>query len=252
MHKLTEIVSFLDEYLDTKNVKDDSWNGLQVQGREEVKKIMFAVDAGMQTFEKAKELSADMIVVHHGHFWKGADPRIVDFNKKRIEFLLQNQISLYASHLPLDKHPEVGNNAQLIKILGFEKDKPFAFYHGEFISFIGKTDKPKKVEEIQNILEKEIGATCKVLPLGKKEIKTIAVCSGGGAFPQLIEAMNEKVDLYLTGDSSEFYHLVKDFGINVICAGHHATEIVGVKALSEIVKDKFDIETIFVDIKTGL
>ncbi len=252
MTKLNEIVSFLDEYLDIKNIKDDSWNGLQLQGKNEVKKIMFAVDAGIQTFEKAVEINADMIVVHHGHFWKPADPSITGFNKKRIEFLLKHQTSLYASHLPLDKHPEVGNNAQLIKILGFEKDKNFAFYGGEYISFTGKTNKSKTVKEIEKILEKEIGATCKTLPFGKKEIKTIAVCSGGGGYPQFSEAIDSGVDLYFTGDSTELYHMAKDAHINVIFAGHHATETVGVKVLALVVKDKFGVETIFVDIPTGL
>jgi dinuclear metal center YbgI/SA1388 family protein len=252
MIKLTDVVEFLDTYLDIKNVKDDSWNGLQVEGSQEVNKIMFAVDAGMQTFERAVQEKANMVVVHHGHFWKPGDPRLVGFNKKRMEFLLKHNISLYASHLPLDKHAEVGNNAQLIKILGFEKSGPFCVYSGETISFTGKTDKPKTLDEIENILKTELGAECKVLPFGPKEIKTMAVCSGGGGYPQMIEAMQADVDFYLTGDSTEMYHYIKDAGINVIFAGHHATEIVGVKALAQVVKDKLNIETLFVDIPTGL
>lgn len=252
MIKLNQITSFLDNYLDTKNVKDGSWNGLQVEGKEEVEKIMFAVDAGMETFEKAVEINADMIVVHHGMFWQGVNPCVKGYTKDRVQFLLKNGIYLYASHLPLDKHPIVGNNAQLIKLLGFEKDKEFGMYAGDFISFTGKTDNPKTIKEIESILKKEIGATCKTLPFGKEQISTIAVCSGGGGYSQLVEAMDCGVDLYLTGDSTEMYHFIKDSKFNVIFAGHHATETVGVKALSKIVEKELNVKTIFVDIPTGL
>ena len=253
MASLQNIVSWLDTYLDIKNVKDDSWNGLQVAGTKNVKEIIFAVDAGMQTFEKAVEEQADMVVVHHGMFWKPACPNVVGFTKDRIAFLLKHNISLYASHLPLDKHPKVGNNTQLIKLLGFEKNEKFGFYHGESISFTGKTSTPKTLKQLTNILETETGATCKTLPFGPKEIRTMAVCSGGGAvFPMLTEAIDTGADLYLTGDTTEFYHTAKDIGINVIFAGHHATETVGVKALSTVVAKEFDVETKFIDIPTGL
>jgi dinuclear metal center YbgI/SA1388 family protein len=252
MQKLNEIVKFLDEYLDTKNVKDQSWNGLQVEGKQEVKKVMFAATAGFTTFQKAQQINADMVVVHHGMFWDGVNPNLKGPNKKRVELLMKNGISVYASHLPLDKHPEVGNNAQLLKLLGFAKDKEFGLYAGQHISFTGKTDKPKTIDEIEKILKDQIGATCKTLPFGKKEIKTMAVCSGGGGFPQLMEAIEVGVDFYLTGDSTEFYHVVKDSQINVICGGHHATETVGIKALASVVESKFGVETQFVDIPTGM
>ena len=250
---LQKVVSFLDNYLDTKNVKDDSWNGLQFEGKQEVNKILFAVDAGVQTFEKAVELNADMVVVHHGLYWKPMNPSVKGHNKKRLDVLFKNQISVYASHLPLDKHGEVGNNAQLLKILGFEKECDFCNYYGQTISFVGKTEKAKTLDEIENILKTELNASCKVLPFGKKEISRIAVCSGGGTgYGMLTEAIEQGVDLYLTGDSAEMYHISKDVGFNIIFAGHHATEIVGVKALSQIVENEFGVETAFVDIPTGL
>ncbi|MCK4651156.1 Nif3-like dinuclear metal center hexameric protein [Candidatus Babeliales bacterium] len=255
MIELKEIVSFLNKYLNIEKFKnkDDSWNGLQVEGRKQIEKILFAVDAGIKTFQKAKELNVDMIVVHHGMFWKGANPSTVDYTKNRLDFLLKNEISLYASHLPLDAHPESGNNAQLLNLLGFKKDKEFCYFYGEFISFIGKTKDPKTVSQIRSVLEEKIGSSCKVLNFGKEKISTIAVCSGGGAnYKFLNEAIELGVDLYLTGDATEMYHLAKDIGINIIFAGHHATETLGVKALSEIVKDEFKVDTVFVDIPTGL
>jgi len=253
MAKLQDIVSFLDEYLDAKNVKDNSWNGLQVEGGSEITKVMCAVDAGMEAFKKAAELGANMVVVHHGMFWKGVDPRYIGYTKKRIDFLVKHGISLYASHLPLDKHLESGNNVQLLKLLDLKVEQEFCTYEGEVISVIGRSKKTKTIEEIQSVLEKELGATCKVLPFGKKEISTIAICSGGGAnYAFLGEAIEKGVDLYLTGDSTEMYHLAKDVGINIVFAGHHATETVGVKALADVIEDKFGIDTVFVDIPTGL
>ncbi len=252
MANLNEITDFLDNYLDIKSVKDQSFNGLQVQGKQDVKKIVFAVTAGMETFKKAAQANADMIVVHHGLFWDGVNPNLTGYNFERVQFLIKNEIALYGCHLPLDKHPEVGNNAQLLKLLGFDVDQPFGYYAGQYISFTGKTDKPKTIIEIQEILEKQLGAKCKVLLFGKKEIKTMAVCSGGGGQAQLAEAINLGVDFYLTGDSTEFYHNVCDAKFNVICAGHHATEIVGVKALAPILKNKFNVEVEFINIPTGL
>jgi dinuclear metal center YbgI/SA1388 family protein len=260
MANLKDIVLYLDAYLENDSIKDDSWNGLQVEGKDEVNKIIFAVDAGIETFERAVKERADMVVVHHGMFWRSSNPSIREWNKRRIAILLPpaggiipHGISLYASHLPLDKHPEVGNNAQLLKILDFQKECDFGFYAGQTISFIGRTKKEKTLEEIEQVLQKDINATCKTLPFGPEKISRIAVCSGGGAgFALFMEAVNVGVDLYLTGDSTEMYHIAKDIGINVIFAGHHATEIVGVRALAEVVHNKFGIETLFVDLPTGL
>lgn len=253
MPKLREIALYLDTFLENCGIKDDSWNGLQVEGKEEIDKVLFAVDAGVETFERAIELGADMIVVHHGLFWKSSNPSISKWNKNRVKLLLDNQISLYVSHLPLDKHGEVGNNIELLKILGFEKESDFGWYSGQTISFTGQTQEPKTIDQIKSILEQKIGSKCKILPFGPEKISRIAVCSGGGAsFPLFMEAVNMGVDLYLTGDSTEMYHVAKDIGINVIFAGHHATETLGVKALSRVIKEKFGIETIFVDMPTGL
>ena len=167
-------------------------------------------------------------------------------------FLLENEISLYASHLPLDKHPVVGNNAQLLKILGFDIASPFGFYHGQPISFVGKSKTGISREQIIKELENKLNAECKVLPFGPEKISTIAVCSGGGSIATFMEALYLGVALYLSGDSTEIYHLAKDARMNVIFAGHHATETVGVKALAEIVEKEIGVDTIFVDIPTDL
>jgi len=252
MAKLKEIVGFLDEYLEINEFEDRSWNGLQFEGKSEVKKILFAVDAGIETFQKAVEEKADMIIVHHGHFWKTIDPSIRAENKERMNILFKNEISLYGAHLPLDSHKEVGNNAQLLKIMGAKIKEEFGDNNGKKVSWLGELEKEKSFKEIEEIINKKLGVKSKALNFGKEKIKTIAVCSGGGGYPTFAEALSKKVDLYLTGDSMEVYHLVKDSKFNVIFAGHHTTETIGIKALSDVVSKKFEIETIFVDIPTGL
>lgn len=252
MVSLSMLVQFLDAYLETDRIKDDSWNGLQVEGVPEVKKVLCAVDAGVETFEYAIQEKVDLVVVHHGLFWKSANPSVRAWTKKRIVMLYEHGISVYASHLPLDRHPEVGNNVQLLRLLGFEKEHEFGWYGGQTISFTGRSENPKRLSNLEDLLQKELGATCVTLPFGAEAISTMAVCSGGGGYPQFMEAVHVGVDLYVTGDSTEMYHMAKDIGINVIFAGHHATETVGVKALAGLIKEKFGIEAIFADIPTGL
>ncbi len=254
MAKLTEIVEFLDQYLQTE--KFEEWNGLQIEGKSEVKKIVFAVDAGIDTFKEAIKNGADLIVVHHGLFWKTANPSLAGFNKERIDLLQKNGISLYASHLPLDRHKSVGNNAELLKLLGAKITKEFFKYGNLNIGWIGECKKSITIKYAAEKLKTALNAHCVVLPFGKEKIKTIAVCSGGGGYESFFEAFNNrnnfKIDLYLSGETIDIYSLIKDARFNVIFAGHHATETVGVKALSVVVAKKFQTENVFIDIPTGL
>lgn len=252
MTKLKEIVECLNDYLKIDDMEDDCWNGLQIEGKSEVKKIVFAVDAGVETFKKAAEETADLVIVHHGHFWKPTNPSLVDWGKKRVDLLYKNRISLYACHLPLDRHKEVGNNAQLLKLLDAKIKGEFLQREGKNMGWIGELKHPISIREIEKRLNSELNTKCVVLPFGKEKIKTIAVCSGGGGYAAFFEALGKKADLYLTGDTIEIYSTAKDATFNVIFAGHHATETLGVKALSKFVKQKFKVETVFVDIPTGL
>ncbi len=252
MEKLKTIVDFLDGFLDIKNIKDDSWNGLQWEGKETVKKIMCTVDAGATVFQKAVEEKVDMIIVHHGHYWKNTNPCFCGPNKKRLEILYKNNISLYAAHLPLDMHPEIGNNIMLLRLIGAKKSKPFFPYENKSISFCGVFPKGKSVFEIIETLNNSLGIECKFLPYGKEMIKTVAVISGGGGYAGFNEAIKEGVDLYISGDTIEIFHLAKDFSINVIFGTHHATETLGVKQLAKLLEKKFDVEAHFIDVPTGL
>ena len=252
MPSLKKIVGFLDTYLKIDDIQDSSWNGLQFEGDPKVEKIAFAVDASAESFEKAVEENAGLLIVHHGHFWQSHNPSISGWSKDRIDVLYKNGLSLYASHLPLDRHKEVGNNAELLKLLGAPIKEEFLFHKGKNIGWIGERKRAISISDIEQKLNDNLKTSCIVLPFGKKNIKTIAVCSGGGSYGGFYEALSSKADLYITGDTAEVYYTAKDSGINVIFAGHHATETVGLKALSKIVEKKLKIETVFIDLPTGL
>ncbi|HVY54998.1 MAG TPA: Nif3-like dinuclear metal center hexameric protein [Thermodesulfobacteriota bacterium] len=252
MPKLNKIVAFLDEYLKKDDVKDSAWNGLQFEGRGTVKKVAFAVDAGIDAFRASADLKADILIVHHGHFWDFRNPSVTGWAKERIKILFENDISLYVSHNPLDRHKEVGHNAQILKLLGAGIKDEFFHYHGKNIGWIGECRKALRLKDIEKKLNSELNTACKVLPFGKERVKTIAVCSGGGSYGGFYRALDAGVDLYITGDAVEIYHTAKDAGVNVIFAGHHATETLGLHALSKVLQKKFGLDTVYIDLPTGL
>lgn len=252
MASLKKMIGFLDTYLKIDEIEDSSWNGLQFEGGSQVEKTAFAVDASAESFEKAAEENADMLIVHHGQFWSSHNPSIIGWSKDRVDLLYKNNLSLYACHLPLDRHKEVGNNAELLKLLGAPIKKEFLFHKGKNVGWLGERKRAVSINEIEEKLNKSLDTKCIVLPFGKKNIKTIAVCSGGGSYGGFYEALSLKADLYITGDTAEVYYTAKDAGMNVIFAGHHATETVGLKALSKVIAKKFKIDTVFIDLPTGL
>ena len=252
MPSLNKVVGFLDKYLKIDEIEDSSWNGLQFEGNSIVEKIAFAVDASVESFEKAAEENANMLIVHHGHFWSNHNPSISGWSKQRIDALYKNDLSLYACHLPLDRHKEVGNNAELLKLLGFRLKKEFMSHKGKNIGWLGERKKAVSLTDIEQKLNEKIDTKCIVLPFGMNSIKTIAVCSGGGSYGGFYDALAIGADLYITGDTAEVYYTAQDSGMNVIFAGHHATETVGLKALSKVIKKKLKVETVFIDLPTGL
>ncbi len=252
MARLKEIVTFLDDTLETNSIRDRSWNGLQVEGRPEVGRIIFAVDAGLATFQKAAGLRADLVVVHHGLFWKNNNPVCVGAMKARLESLLSAGISLYASHLPLDRHRSLGNNAQLLELAGARITGEFGEYEGQTISWRGEFPRPADRKLLATRLAKALKTSCRLLSFGPERVKTIAVCSGGGGYGLFEAALAAGVDLYLTGESIEVYHAARDAGLNVIFAGHHATETLGPRALAREIGRKFKLPVSFLDLPTGL
>jgi len=246
-----KLINFLDEYLKISEIEDYSLNGLQVEGKREIKKVVTAVDASMEIFKRAKKENADLVFVHHGMLWKNIKS-ITGINYKRLKFLIKNGISLYACHLPLDKHEEVGNNIQFLKIFKISKNiEQFGDYHGIKIGYLGEFDDYKNFNEFVREINEKLNTRCKILNFGNKKIKTIGVVSGGAS--SIIDEAIEKVDCFVTGEPShQVYHIAKEGKINVIFAGHYATETLGVKAVGKLLKEKFDIETKFIDFPTNL
>ncbi|PKP53220.1 MAG: Nif3-like dinuclear metal center hexameric protein [Candidatus Altiarchaeales archaeon HGW-Altiarchaeales-3] len=250
MPTLTQITNYLNDYLKINEIKDASVNGLQVSGKENIKKIAFAVDACMDTFTAAKSAGADMIIVHHGIIWNGITS-VTGRCYEHLKFLVVNEISLYACHLPLDKHPEIGNNIEFLKLFNVRNIEEFGDYHGIFIGFLGEFEIEKDLNAFAAEIEEKLNTKCTILPFGKKKVKKVGVVSGGAA--SIVTDAAGKVDVFVTGDASHTaYHIAKESGINVIFAGHYATETPGVKALAKKLENEFDIEFIFLDIPTGL
>jgi len=231
---------------------DSSLNGIQVgDTAAEIKKIAFTVDACMRTFTTAGTLEADCIFVHHGLFW-GKPLAITDTHYDRVRFLIKNELSLYAVHLPLDMHPEYGNNAGLAARLNLEEREEFGLYKNFYIGWKGRLPKPMLMNDVLNTLGLVQNDCLALLPFGPEEINTVAVISGGAAL-ELEQAIQAKADLYITGEASHsMYHQALEAGINVIAGGHYNTETWGVKLLKEKCAADTEIETVFIDSPTGL
>jgi dinuclear metal center YbgI/SA1388 family protein len=249
--KRHDLVQWLDTYLAVRDYPDSSFNGLQVEGAEEVQKVAFAVDSSLSTFEQAAQTGADMLVVHHGLFW-GQPLAVTGMHKKRVKFLLDNDISLYACHLPLDAHKEVGNNWGLARILGMSDLQDFALHKGKPIGVKGVFPNPMTLRDIANQIEKELGESVLVHAGGKLEISTLGIVSGGASW-DIVAAANEGLDAFLTGEPKhEVFYEAFERNINALYAGHYMTETVGVKLLEEKVKLEFNLATQFILLPTGL
>ncbi|MBN1696955.1 MAG: Nif3-like dinuclear metal center hexameric protein [Spirochaetales bacterium] len=244
MHELLQI--------DLVRGTDASLNGLQVGRKEkEIQKVAFAVDASLQSFEQAAREDADLIFVHHGLLWSKQE-RIVGNLYKRLAFLAGRDLCLYAVHLPLDMHPELGNNIGIAKRLGLASPEPFGSYKGVKIGFKGRFETRKTIDEITDLLLSKKENRPFVLPFGPEKIETVGIVSGGDP-KSALQAIEEELDLFITGDAShEIYHECLEAGLNVIFAGHYLTEVWGVKQVAEYLKKNTDLETLVLDIPTGL
>jgi dinuclear metal center YbgI/SA1388 family protein len=253
MHIL-EIDRFFHELLPIDNTKkaDRAINGLQVSNKSKtVSKIAFAVDASLESFKRAAHWGADMLFVHHGIFW-GTEKAITGDYFSRISFLIENNIALYAVHVPLDADPNIGNNISVARKAGLEEIEPFGEYHGIKIGYKGIFKKPLGCDEILAALGFNAAEMLGVLKFGPEKCKSAAVIAGG-ATREAEQAIDENIDLYITGEiTHQIYHLCLEGKINVISAGHYLTETFGVKNVEKAVKEKLLLETCFIDIPTGL
>ena len=241
-----QIVSYLNERLDVAGIPDLSSNGLQVEGTKEIRRIGLAVDACLAIFKQAKKKQCQMIITHHGLIWGGI-PYVTGTVRNSLFYLLKNNLNLYAAHLPLDLHPELGNNIGLCRILNLIDIKEFGLYKGTAIGFEGRLSSPSSPEKLAERFRRSIGGEPLVLPFGKKKVERVGVVSGR-ASGELEEAIAKGMDCYVTGESHhEHYHLARESGISVIYLGHYYSEKPGVQAAGEELKKKFGIEAIFLD-----
>jgi len=243
------IVSLLDKTLRTAEITDRSVNGLQVEGAAEVSKVGLAVDACLEAYEKAHALGCQMVIAHHGIIWEGIKS-VRGPIYRQIAFLVKSGISLYASHLPLDLHPTLGNNAQIAKALGLRELRPFGMYRNDNIGFEGVFPRPITLKSVSDAVKKAFGGPTTALPFGPQKIKSAAVVSGGGT-AALPEAIEKKIDLFITGESDHAnHHLALEGKINVVYGGHYHTEKPGVIAIGGFLSKKFGIEAVFLDVPT--
>ena len=248
---LNNIVKYCDRILRTKEIGDYSGaaNGLQVENRGGVSRIAATVDASLATIKLAIAARADLLIVHHGLFWSPSHPW-VGKRYELLRLLIENNLAVYSSHLPLDAHPKLGNNAQLCAALGLKQLRPFFASHGAPIGF--KARQKISRAEVANRLQGALGSKPLVIPGGKEMCENIGVVTGG-ASDGLKQAADEGVDTFITGEGKHWtYALAEELGVNVFYGGHYATETFGVKALAAELSRKFKVPWGFLDHPTGL
>jgi dinuclear metal center YbgI/SA1388 family protein len=244
-------VAYLDDYLGIASVPDypGAYNGLQVEGTSDVRCAALAVDACLATIEEAVSANADVLVVHHGLFWTPPAP-IVGLNYRRLAPLFRSGMALYSAHLPLDLHPDVGNNHVLTRMLGLEPMGTWALCQDVPIGVI--TGSSATVGDIQARLDQTLGCFSRLIGDPTGPAARIGIVTGGGA-DSFAEASRLGLDLVITGEAPHHaYHTAVELDLSVLLAGHYATETVGVKALGQHLANRFGLETLFIDHPTGL
>lgn len=242
---LQELCEFCDRYLQADDFADYCPNGLQVEANPVVERLVCGVTASQALIEAAIEQRADAILVHHGYFWKGEAQPITGIKSRRIGSLMRNNINLLAYHLPLDAHPEVGNNVRLAAVMGWQVGASFGEQN---LVLEGSPAKPQSLQEFALELETRLQTRTLVIEASDRPVARLAWCTG--AAQGFIEAAAARgVDAFVSGEASEqTYHQARELGVHYIAAGHHATERYGVQALGEEIARRFGIEQQYIDI----
>jgi len=243
--ELKKLMDYTGEVLQIARFRDYCPNGLQVEGKAEIRTIVSGVTASMALLEAAAEKEADLVLVHHGYFWRNEDPRILGMKRSRLKFLLKHDMNLVAYHLPLDAHPELGNNAQLGRVIGVVMEglagEPAILAHG-------RLPQPMTLQAFGAHLESALHRQPMLIGDPDRVLKEIAWCTGA-AQSHFEEALALRVDAFISGEISEqTVHLARESGVAYIAAGHHATERYGIQALGEHLADKFGLQHTFIDI----
>lgn len=244
-----QLLSLLSELLQPGRIRDYCPNGLQVEGKPEIRRIVTGVTASQALVDAAIGWNADAILVHHGYFWKNEASEITGMKKKRLQALLANDINLFAYHLPLDIHPELGNNAQLGKLLNAEVITPIATVEPLGVVMQGEYAKSRSLSEVATLLLQQLGRDMLVhAGIGNKPVRKLAWCTGGGQ-GYIEQAAAAGVDLFISGEVSEqTIHVSRELDIHFIAAGHHATERYGIKALGQYLAANYQLDVKFIDI----
>jgi dinuclear metal center YbgI/SA1388 family protein len=238
------LAKHLAETLDINRFRDYCPNGLQVEGRPYIRRLVSGVTASLALIEAAIEVNADAVLVHHGYFWRGEDPRVIGARRRRLKLLLDHEVNLYAYHLPLDAHPKLGNNAQLGARLGFEAEGRFG---EQDLGWYGNTTS-QTVADLMNVVHRVLGRQPQLIGDPAQTVNRVAWCTGAAqnAFEQAIDA---GASIYLSGEISEqTVHLARESGVAYLACGHHATERFGVQALGDYLSSRFGIDHQFIDI----
>jgi len=247
-----EFEIYLNTLLQPEKIKDFCPNGLQVQGNAKINHIVTGVSATQALIDQAIALKADTILVHHGYFWKNESAVIRGMKYNRIKALLDNNINLFAYHLPLDIHAELGNNAQLAKLLGIDNVQPLEVGNPVSVPVQGEFNHTHTGQSLSALISEKLSRQCLHIPPSSierdKTIKSVAWCTGGGqGYIELAAELG--IDAFISGEASEqTTHVAKEMGIHFFAAGHHATERYGVKALGEHIQNELALKVDFVDI----
>ncbi|NQZ30077.1 MAG: Nif3-like dinuclear metal center hexameric protein [Oceanospirillaceae bacterium] len=245
---LEEIEIYCNKLLSSDSFKDYCPNGLQVAGANKISKIVTGVTACQQLLDSAVSVGADLILTHHGYFWRGEDQRVVSIKKNRLKTLLVNDISLLAYHLPLDAHAIYGNNVQLAKLMGWQVTSGMDAPIGESIVLLGELQQAMSAAELACQIGQKLNREPLYIEGHNRPIKKIAFCTGA-AQSYIEQVASFGVDAFISGEISEqTVHLARELGINYFAAGHHATESFGVQALGEHLAEKYDLEHQFIDV----
>ncbi len=242
------LVGYLDALLDAGEGKDYGPNGLQVEGRPRIHRLITGVSACLELFEAARARAADAVLVHHGIFWNGSPAVLIGMQVRRVRELIAGEINLLAYHLPLDRHPELGNNALAAAAFGLSERQPFAEHHGLPIGFKGRFDPPIAATEMVRRCAEIFGQEPLAFLSGPDRVGSLGIVSGG-AQREFHQAIAEGLDAFITGEVSEWVmNVAREEGRHYLAAGHYATERLGVRALGEHLAERFDLEVEFVDV----
>ncbi len=246
------LAAYLAELLDIRRIKDYGPNGLQIEGRREIRKLLVGVSSCVELFERAIAARADAVLVHHGLFWEGLPRQLTGFQFRRVATLIRADVSLFAYHLPLDAHFEFGNNAVAARDLGLVDLQPFAIYDGTAIGWHGRFPQAISSDELMNRCRTYYGQEPHANLEGKDAISTLGLVSGGGQ-KDIYGAIAAGLDAFLTGETTEWVmNVARESGIHYLACGHYATERIGVRALGAHLAEKFGIEVEFVDVPNSV